>query len=488
MKLATRTLMLSTALSFPLAGFVSAQTLDTISDEELRGKSAECQSLVESARGDELPSLVPMNDVMAAVDEDNPEECALITETIAAQGDEQTATDETTETDEDTATAQAEESETVSEEVNLSESATIEGQARVTVPEPDVDVQVPAPNVTVMKQVPRVTVNESPLDIQIAQQQPNIEVEIPEIIVRVDIPAPDVYILSSDPDVQISTDDPQVQVEQGEPTISVVQADPELNVDLGVEAGEEADETETADTDGNDTQSVAGNTSVDDSEPQVDIQQAEGEPEISVQGGEASVAYEKSEPRISVVMANDPTVDVQQGGEANVVIETAEEREQRLSEQTQAQAPAQGDETAQPTDEQAQLTADGEPAESTEAAEGAEGEMAEGEMADAEAGNTTTMTIGELMEKDVMTSDGENLGRPAGFIEENGMPVLVLTSGGFLGLGAKEVPVPMDRVSVENDVLVVETMSEEEVENASGFDFPSAQRLDDDQSIEVSGM
>ncbi|MGR3380666.1 PRC-barrel domain-containing protein [Roseovarius indicus] len=454
MKNATRTLMLSTALTFPLAGFVSAQTLETMSDEELNTKSAECQMLVEAARSDDLPALIPMTDLVAAVDADNPEKCAMISDTISAEGEQ-------TETDTETATAQAEESETVSEQVNLSESATIEGQARVTVPEPDVDVQVPAPNVTVMKQLPRVTVNESPLDIQIAQQQPNIEVEIPEIVVRVNIPAPDVYILSSDPDVQISTDDPQVQVEQGEPTISVVQADPELAVDLGVDAGETAENTEMSDTDMGETQSVAGDTSVDASEPQVAIQQAEGEPEINVEGGETSVAYEKSEPRISVIMANEPTVDVQQGGEANVVIETAEEREQRLSTQNEQQAQAEA-----PADPAAN----------------------DGDIKQAADTNTMTMTVAELMDKDVLTSDGENLGRPAGFIEENGAAVLVLSSGGFLGLGTKEVPVPMDRVSVQNDTLIVETMSEEEVEDASGFDFSSAQQIADDETIDVSGM
>ena len=74
MKTATRTLMLSTALSFPLAGFVSAQTLEGMSDEDLRGKSAECQALVEAVRSDELPGMVPMSDVTTAVENDNAEE------------------------------------------------------------------------------------------------------------------------------------------------------------------------------------------------------------------------------------------------------------------------------------------------------------------------------------------------------------------------------------------------------------------------------
>ncbi len=454
MKNVTRTLMLGTALSFPLAGFVNAQTLENMSEEDLRGKSAECRSLVEVMQSGDLPALIPVSDLTAAVEEDSTEDCVMLTRTISDERERLGAT-----TAEDSATAEVEDSETVTEELDLSEDATIEGQARVTVPEPDVDVQVPAPNVTVMKQLPRVTVNETPLDIQIAQKQPNVEVEIPEIIVRVDIPAPDVYILSSDPEVSVSTADPQVQVEQGEPTVSVTQRDPELNVDLGVDP-EGTAQTDTAqnavdaETDG-DANNVAGNTEVARTEPQVAIQQAEGEPNVTVEGGDPAVSYEKSEPKISVVMANQPTVDVQQGGEPNVVIETAQEREQRLSTQNQ------------PATEQAAVQED---------------------VQEQQNQNVVTATVDELTNMDVLTSDGENLGQPSGIIERDGQTVLVLSSGGFLGLGAKEVPVPMDRVTVQDGALVVETMSEEEVEEASGFNFDDEQRLEGDRTIEVNRM
>lgn len=209
MKTATRSLLLGTALSFPLAGIVTAQTLEDMSDTDLREKSVECQSLVEAARGNDLPALIPAEDIYAAVDNDRAEECVVMTQRITTDADRASDTEDQA--------AEAEASDAVSQELDLAEDATIEGQARVTVPEPNVDVQVPAPNVTVMKQVPQVTVNDAPIDIQIAQKQPNVEVEIPDIIVRVDIPAPDVYILSDDPEVEISSADPQVQVEQGEP-------------------------------------------------------------------------------------------------------------------------------------------------------------------------------------------------------------------------------------------------------------------------------
>ena len=46
---------------------------------------------------------------------------------------------------------------------------------------------------------------------------------------------------------------------------------------------------------------------------------------------------------------------------------------------------------------------------------------------------------------------------------------------------------PMERVTIEDDALIVETMSEQEVEDASGFNFDASQQLADDETVEVTG-
>jgi len=442
MNMMTRSLLLSTAISLPLGGFASAQELVEINDEQLAEKSQECQDLGRTYNDVNDPTTVPKDAVIAAINDDVAEECTTLEERVTGNR----VTDEET--------VDTEKSEEVSEKVDLSEDATIEGQAEVTVPEPDVDVQVPAPNVAVTTQQPRVNVTDTATDIQVNQKQPTITVEIPEIIVRIDNPAPDIYVLSSDPKVQVSAAEPDVQVEQGDPTVDVTQGDPQLNVNLGVDTDENgtnienADSTtDTADVDG--AQNVDGNTEVAEGDAQVDIMQAEGEAQVEVKQNDANVAYQSAEPNVSVMMAEQPTIEIQQGDEPNVIIETQQEREQRLAQQKAEQA------QARPQDE------------------------------DVVESGAELMTVGQLLDMNVMTADGENLGNPEAVVDVNGEPNLVLSSGGFLGLGGKQVPVPLTRVIQDGDALVVDSMTESEVDAAGDFEYDSELEMSDDEQVQL---
>ncbi|MDO6670280.1 PRC-barrel domain-containing protein [Paracoccus sp. 1_MG-2023] len=438
----TRSLLLSTAITLPLGGMALAQSLVDINEQELEGKSQECRMLADAYRDADDPTVIPQEEVIAAINEDMVRECTALEDrlTEAATGN---------------ATDQAEDEETaeVSDRVDLSEDATIEGEAEVTVPDPNVDVQVPAPAVTVTEQQPEVSVTGNAADIQVSQKQPTVTVEIPEIIVRVDNPAPDIYILNPNPDVSIAAADPEVQVEQGEPQVSVTQADPQLNVDLGVDAdGNPVPQDQDGDTTGVDdgsAQNVEGDTEVASTEPQVEIVEAEGEPNVSVEQSDPNVAFEGAEPQVSVSMAKQPTVEVQQTGQPNVVIETPEERQQRLAAQEGQQAdPQETEAEAQP--------------------QGRE------------------MSVADLMDMEVVTADGEDLGNPEAFVDLEGEPNLVLSSGGFLGLGGKEVPVPMSRVTVDGERLMVDSMTEDDIEAANDFEYDSDAVLTDDRMITLN--
>lgn len=186
------------------------------------------------------------------------------------------------------------------------------------------------------------------------------------------------------------------------------------------------------------------------------------------------MTYQGAEPEVQIMMAEQPTIDVQQSGEANVVVETAEEREERLAQQDaepqpEEEASAQEPATeAQPATDQAAAS---EPAQAEEPA----------------SGGGTMMTVADLMEMEVVTSDGEGIGSPAAFVEVNGEPNLVLSSGGFLGLGAKEVPVPLSRVTMQGEELVVDQMSTDEIEAAEDFEYDGNLELTDDQQVEMGG-
>ena len=445
-----RSLLLSTVLTAPFVMTAHAQGIQ-INEEALVGMSDACLELAELVQNRQEPiEAAQTQEIVDAINEDRAEVCVTLREDIVMA----TEAGETTE-----------ETERLSEEVNLSEEATIEGEAVVSVPEPEVDVQVPAPNVRVTEQHPQIDITQDPAQIELTQAEPQITVEIPEIIVRVDIPAPQVYVLRQDPQVRVTSADPQVEVTQGEPRISVRQADPELDIDLGVDAGEApTEETPIAEAgqQSEGLEEVGGDVSVAGTEPQVEIVQAEGQPQMTYETGEPALSYESAEPRISVLMAEQPQIEVQQSGEATVILETPEEREQRRQQQ-QANA--------------SQQDAGQQVAQSDQA--GAQGQTS--------AGSGAVMTVGEIMDMEVVTADGEELGAPEALIDVNGETNLVVEDGGFLGLGANSVPVRLSRVTIRDGQIVLENMTEDDIEAASNFQYDENVRLPEDQRIQVGG-
>ncbi|WP_099826494.1 PRC-barrel domain-containing protein [Oceaniglobus indicus] len=480
----TRNLLLGTALTLPLGGVAFAQEI-VIDESQLAGKSTECVALAEAAEGVDASALtVSADDVVMAINEDDVERCVTLRREVMVVETDRTEREE------------------VTEEVELSQDATIEGQARVTVPEPNVDVQVPAPNVRVTSQQPQVTVSQEPAQIELEQAQPTISVEIPEIIVRVDIPAPKVYVLNSEMQVSVSADDPQVEVEQGEPRVSVTQADPELAIDLDVDADAEGtDQAMARETDDDGVKSVDGDVAIADDQPVVEYVQAEGEPVVDLRTSDPTVSFDSVEPNVTVMMAERPTIEVNQSGEPSVTIETVEEREQRRqrraeeAERMQANAPAAEEAprtTAEAPQTEGVLTteevATDEVATDEVATDQVENESIVGDQAaTSTAGNGMTMTVADLRNMDVVTADGEDLGSPSAFIRINGEPHVVLASGGFLGIGEKEVPVAMSRVTVQNDQLILDAMTEQDIEAANDFEFDRNVVLDDEEQITLIG-
>lgn len=430
-----RSILLGTVVCLPLAATGQAQTIE-INEDQLVGKSLECRQLAETVMLQEQPiEADSVNDVISAINDDSAERCDMIRTQLASADQDPMR-----------------ESESLTEEVLLSEEATIEGRAVVSVPEPNVDVQVPPPNIRVTEQQPQVDITQEPAQVDIQQAQPRIAVEIPEIIVRVEIPAPRIYILQPDPQVLVSQADPQVEVEQGEPQIRVSQADPELDVNLGIEAGQadgQAEQIAGADQQESDRQQV-GEVSVAGGQPQIEIVEAEGQPLMSYARGEPTLSYQNVEPEILVVMAQQPTVDVQQSGEATIVLETLDEREKRRQ---------QASDQAQRQQQQTEQTAMG----------------------------GSTMTVGDLMDMEVVTADGEELGTPEAIVEVNGEMNLVFENGGFLGIGGKEVAVRASRVSIQGEQLILSNMTEEEIEEASSFQYDENARLPEEQQVRIGG-
>lgn len=442
-----KTLLAGTALTMAFTAPALSQTLN-VDLAELEGKSVECQALGQFiADQDGSIAGVEAARVADAVNNDNPAECVAIQTQLVTQADgAQTATD----------TAQTEaEAEATTEMVATTQDATIVGEAIVRVPEPNVDVLVPRPEVTVRKAPPQVSVQDGAAQIEVMQAQPEIAVEIPTINVRVTIPAPSIYVLQSDPQVSVTEADPQVEVVQGEPEIVVTQPEPQLDIDLGLASGEQpAAGTETGQVqdvaDAGEAQPVAGNIELEQQQPVVSFVASDEQPRVEITRAEPEVSFSGAQPNVTITMAQEPTVDVQVAGEAQVTIETLEEREQRRAgQQAAADAPVG---------------------------------MADPAAAAADA----QTTVGDVMGMTVVTADGEDLGSPEAVIDMDGQQYLLLSSGGFMDIGDKIVPVPMANVSIAEDRLVLNTVTEADVERARSFEYDENAALGIDQPVVIA--
>ncbi|QFU09590.1 hypothetical protein PARPLA_00851 [Rhodobacteraceae bacterium THAF1] len=522
MKITTKNLLLGTALTLPMTGFAFAQD-SQITEDMLSGKSDECVQLGEAAMDANLED--GMDRVMSAIEADNAEQCDALTEEVVQLSEESAAQAS------DSAEASASDSEQVSEQVTAETEVDVEAVAQASVADPNVDVQMPGPEVSVTPATPSVTVDSAAPEVEIEQQQPTVGIEIPEIIVRVNIPAPNVYILTEDPTVSVSQGDPQVEVTQGEPNITVTQPDP--TVDLNI-AGNSSDggngevDGEGMTSADDEEMAAGGNVSSSVGEPTVQVVTSNDEPQVQVNsGGEPTVSYQGADPTVDVTFAQEPTIELTQSGDPQVTFETAEEREQRQSEQQASNASngeqsnadgeqsnaamsdsegadgemaAEGSDTDVPaeleasTDAEADTAADGD----TGSAESSDMEATDQDMEatdqdmeatdQAEAGamaSGSTMMVSDLMSMQVISANGEDLGSPDAIIDDNGNTVLVVSSGGFLGLGQTQVPVNLSDVTIKGENIVLQDMTEEQIESASDFEYDSSLALSDDTEVSV---
>lgn len=466
----------STALVGALALPAFAQQ-NQLTDEQISNLDQECRAVLQTlGNRDNLPDGTTREETLELLRSNDPAACTEYRTTYLEDdggSDTDTASAEAEE--------QSEETDVARERVEISEEALIEGLARVRVPEPEVDVDVPSANVRVMAGQPQVRVQEGQKTIEVQQEQPQIAVEIPEIIVRVEIPAPKLFIRSDDPSVEVSSANPRIEVQQGEPRVSVRQGEPEIAVDLDVDEDGSSEATANAGsnvTDSEGSASSGGDVRVARGEPTVEIVEPEDDPSVQYAEAQPQVNYTGSEPNVTVSMAQEPRVEIAQTGEISVTYESAQERQDRR----QAEADAAGQDDSQ----QQNAVAQNEQTEGQQQDTVAQNQQTDqqGE-APSQQGDTWVVTIADLMDMPVRGVNGNDLGSPEAFVREGDRLMMVISGGGFLGLGDTEVGVPLSRVAYTEDALILQRLSEQEIADASDFTYDENMRVADDLEIRV---
>lgn len=403
---------------------------------------------------------------------------------------------------------------------------------RVFVPEPQVTVEQSAAEVQVEQREPQVAVNPGQPRVTVNQAEPVVRVQTQPPKITIDMPKPEILVEMPDPNVDVAMRQPRVTVNQPEPQVSVEQGQP--RVEMGQQqTAEDSDQAQV-------------NVQQQD-QTTVQVDKAD-QARVQVEDVRPQVRYNTAEPRIEVEEAGEPQIAFNQPGEANVRFRqmTAEEtqaaaeerrdavagyradaREPEVGERTEAadqgaeqQATAEQSQAAvtqgRQQDDAQTATTDQEQA-ATQAPAADTGQAGDQDVAQEtgqetgddlaqttgqdtgfsvvnpqeradtadQAAATETVLVSRLRDMAVLGATGDTIGDVDEILLRNGETYLIVGAGGFLGLGQKDVALPLSDMTIRGDTLVMRQITDEEVENMQEFDRTEFQPVADEQSVEI---
>jgi uncharacterized protein YrrD len=300
-------------------------------------------------------------------------------------------------------------------------------------------VQQQAPTVTVEPAQPQVTVQQPAPQVSVNQPQPEILVRQPPPTITVDMPQPEVIVRMPEPDVSVSMAQPQVQVQVPRPQVQVAQPEqPQVQLAPSGQANVQVQPPQ-----------QQAQVNVQRAQPQVRVErvgeprvvfnQAQGQPQIRFERmGEANVNTGNTSPTAQPNAGADNTTQTAASGSTNETLDPA-------TRQGVSNSDVVTDTTASttPTDADQQATGT------------------------APAGRLLPIQASELRGRDVYNRAGNELGEVSDILIDNNNQVhLVVAYGGFLGIGERQVVLPIDRFAVQgNDRLIIPGMTEDELRN-----------------------
>jgi len=306
-------------------------------------------------------------------------------------------------------------SETEQARVRLEDEVLIEGRVIVDQQPPSVKVEEQAAEVAVGLSTPQVSVTEGQVDILVRQAAPTITFDMPPPTITIVQPAPEIIITMPDPTIDVANARPMIEVRQAEPTITI--AMPEPTVELELYQAQDAANSPGIVVERREA-TVAGAMAP---EPDVTVTRADAlivyqedqqgslAANVNFVRGVPSIRIEQAQPEIVMTAAQDPQVNWSQSGEPVVTF---------LDGTAQEGVP-------QPT---------GGPAVQQEGFQNLD---------------MAGMTAADLDGATVYSVRGEEIGEMGNLgVAEGNMQEVIIDVGGFLGLGERQVRVPLTDLSV----------------------------------------
>lgn len=296
--------------------------------------------------------------------------------------------------------------------------------------------------------------------VRVEEQSANVQVRQPAPTVSVDQAQPEVAVQQPEPQVAVQQREPEVRVEQREPVVSVQQPEPTVSV--------EQDEAEVA------IEQAQPQVSMDVPPPEVEVRQAQ--PQVSVEQRQPQVSVEQPEPEVQVQQA-----------EANVQVET--EEPEIVIEQAEPDVQIERVTTAD-TARQSAATADVEQEASLARTTDATEETVAMTDTDATTGQPMAATAGlpfdDIEGEDVYNNAGDEIGSISEVVMEQstGDLFVVVSAGGFLGIGETSIVFPYESVSMMDDRVVIDTnITQDRLEERQDYDESRYVEVPEDRMV-----
>lgn len=262
---------------------------------------------------------------------------------------------------------------------------------------------------------PQVVVQQAQPNVTVRQAQPEVIVRMPPPVITVQQPQPEIIVRMPQPDVNVAMERPEVRLVMPQPQIQVLapqqgQAQPNVQVDGG-----------------------QPNVRVERTgEPRIVYQQAEGQPMVRFEPmDQAASPQGQAAPAAGLTTAQQPVA---------------------ASPNPQSQSAA----SLSPQGAQAQLNARrGAAAEPQQTGALPAQQIAASKLEDMSLYNAAGEKMGDVEE--VMTGPENRL-------------FVVISHGGFLGLGQKQVAMPVEQLAMRGDRLVAEGLTDDQIKAMPAFD------------------
>lgn len=302
-------------------------------------------------------------------------------------------------------------------------------------------------------QAAQVRVEEQAADVMVTQPAPTVRVEQGQPQVAVQQPEPQVAVQQRAPEVRVEQREPEVSVQQPEPTVSIEQDEAEVAIEQAqpqVSMNVPAPEVE--------VRQAKPQVSVEQRQPQVTVEQPE--PVVRVEQAEANVQVQTEEPRVVVEQA-----------EPEVLIERVTSPDVTVARQSAATAEVEQEASvAGVTDAADETVAVGDTAAPTGLI----------------VATTAGLPFDDIEGENVYNNTGDEIGQISDVVMEQstGDLFVVVSAGGFLGIGETSIVFPYENVSMMDDRVVIDTnITQERLEERQDYDASRYVEVPEDRVV-----